>query len=331
MIRALRSLVLCALLAPPAVPAAALDALDALDADGWYTWRVDGVEGGPEWCCVSWDRGQVTPCACNLDSRAAGYGSRDDQEPGSGEIRLYARIESGKVAKLRALSPRCAVESRDGVKDLGAIDAGPSFEWLRRRVGRDSAVAEDALAAIAMHRGDAPLEFLVDAANGGAEGDVRENAIFWLGQVRIAEAAPVIERLMVADDSADIRRHAAFTLAQSTYTGRAEALIRQGRGDADPEVRSDAWFWLAQTAAGESEPAILRAMIDDPDREVREEAVFALSMLPDDRAVDALLGVLEDRQLDRELRKEALFWLVQSDSDRAFTSVERLLVESPPR
>jgi HEAT repeat protein len=75
----------------------------------------------------------------------------------------------------------------------------------------------------------------------------------------------------------------------------------------------------------------LADLLDDPDREVREEAVFALSQLPGDRAVDALLVLLEDRGMDRELRKAALFWLVQSDSDRAFMSVERLLVGSPAR
>jgi hypothetical protein len=325
--RSLRLLLVCLLLAQPA-PAATLD---ALDADGWYTWRVEAVEGGPEWCCVSWNRGRASPCACQLDGSHDGYGRLDGPESADGEVRLYARIESGRLARLRTLSPRCAVESRDRMTDLGLIDAGRSFDWLRRRVADDSAVSGDVLAAIAMHRGDAPLEFLVAAANGGADGELRENAIFWLGQVRIAEAAPVIERLMAADGSADIRRHAAFALAQSTYSARAAALVRQGRADEDPEVRSDAWFWLAQTGAGESEPAIMRAMLDDPDREVREEAVFALSQLPGDRAVDALLVLLEDRGMDRELRKAALFWLVQSDSDRAFMSVERLLVGSPAR
>ena len=75
--------------------------------------------------------------------------------------------------------------------------------------------------------------------------------------------------------------------------------------------------------------ALLRAMAEDPDRKVREEAVFALSQLPGERAVDALLAVVEDRQLDLERRKNALFWLVQSESDRAFTSVERLLGQAP--
>jgi HEAT repeat protein len=271
------------------------------------------------------------PSPCKLGSRHDGYGNCNEFEGETGEVRLYARIESGALVELLTLSPRCPAETRDRITDLGLVDATRSFEWLRRRVPADTAVREDLLAAIAMHRGAAPLEYLVAAANGSAEGDSREGAIFWLGQVRIEEAAPAIERLMFADDSADIRQHAAFVLAQSKFARRSEALIRQGRGDANSEVRSQAWFWLAQTAASESEQAIRRAMVEDPDPEVREEAVFALSQLPGERAVDALLRVLEDQRLDRELRKSALFWLAQSDSDRAFASLERLLVESAPR
>lgn len=325
--RLVRSLALAALLVQPA-PASALE---GLDADGWYTWRVEAAEAAPSWCCLSWSGGRPTPSACTLDSRRDGYGDCNRYEDETGEIQLYARVESGALVELVTLSPRCPVETREHMTDLGLVDGTRSFEWLRRRFAADSSLNEDVLAAIAMHRGAAPLEYLIAAANGAAEADIRQGAIFWLGQVRIAEAAPAIEHLMFADDSADIRRHAAFVLAQSTYSGRAEALIRQGRKDANSEVRSEAWFWLAQTAASESEQAIRQAMVGDPDPGVREEAVFALSQLPSERAVDALLRVLEDRGLDRELRKSALFWLAQSDSDRAFASLERLLVESGPR
>lgn len=315
---------LLGMLVPEAAPA---DALAALDADGWYTWRVAAVEGAPAWCCtIGGIVGAERPC--RLDSRFSGYGDCGDRTT-DGEVRLYAMIEAGTVKKLRVLDPECPVEAGSVVSDLGPVAVEESFNRLRRLVERDSGVAEDALAAIAVHRGEEPLRFLVDAARGGAGTALRKNAIFWLGQVRIAEGAPVIEDLMFAGDVAGIRRHAAFVLANSSFPARHEALIRQGRGDSDAEVRSNAWFWLAQTGAAESEQAIVEAMNADPDRNVREEAVFALSQLPGDRAVDALLELVEDPQLDPELRKTALFWLVQSESDRAFVAVERLLGANP--
>jgi HEAT repeat protein len=311
-------------------PSVTIAGLDALDADGWYTWRFDAAEGAPAWCCFSGDFDEPASHACNLDGRHQGYTSCDEPLPADGQVQLYARIKSGEPVRLRMLSPHCVAESSAGISDLGTVDSGASFEWLRQWVdtgsGRRSRLSEDALAAIGMHRGEAPFRYLVDLAEGGANDEVRKQAIFWLGQVRIAEAGPLIERLMGAEDSADIREHAGFVLSQSTYPGRIEALIRQGRGDRDADVRSQAWFWLAQTGASQSEQAIMRVMVDEPDPAVREDSVFALSQLPDDRAVDALLEILENTAYDLELRKASLFWLAQSESDRALDSVERLLL-----
>lgn len=118
------------------------------------------------------------------------------------------------------------------------------------------------------------------------------------------------------------------TIDVGDTSGWLRGLMREhGRAD----VRGDAAFVLAQTGADGSEQAIMQAMVEDPDDDVREEAVFALSQLPGERAVDALLAVVENRRLDLERRKNALFWLVQSESDRAFTSVERLLGQAPRR
>jgi hypothetical protein len=53
-------------------------------------------------------------------------------------------------------------------------------------------------------------------------------------------------------------------------------------------------------------------------RDVRDEAIFALSQLPDVRAYEAMVAVIEDRSLRNEDRQQALFWLAQSESDNAF-------------
>lgn len=316
------ALLLSVFLAEPAIG----DPLDALDKEGWYTWSVEAVEDAPAWCCLTWNREMPVPQTCDLDNGNSGYGNCGDQRLVSGFVQVYAKVESGKTVKLRALSPDCRVEAKGGVTDLGPVDVDESFDLLSGLVGRDYGVSEDAVAAIAMHRGEAPLRFLSDAANGATEIDIRKSAMFWLGQVRFAEASGTIERLMFSDDSTEIRQHAAFVLAQSTSPNRTDALIRQGRSDTDGKTRAQAWFWLAQTGARESDEAIMRAIADDPDREVREEAVFALSQLPGERAVDALTAVLQDRRLDRGAREQALFWLAQSESDRALAVLEELLV-----
>lgn len=299
--------------------------LSALDgANGWYTWRVAAAADAPAWCCFDWHGETRVSDPCNLD-RDGAYGSCETAAPPNGQVQIYAKLESGEPRELRVLSPACAVEAAGGVSDLGAVEVAESFDWLRSQVGTDSRVSDEALLAIAMHAGERPLRWLVDAANGGAEGEMREQAIFWLGQVRISEAADIIERLMFSAEPAGIRQHAAFVLAQSGAPQRIDALIRQGRRDPDGETRAQAWFWLAQTGASEGEQAILQAIATDRQHSVREEAVFALSQLPEDRVVDALLSVLRDERLHPDVREKALFWLAQSESDRGLAAIQQLL------
>jgi len=305
-------------------PAAAA-ALDALSADGVYTWRVPATDEAPAWCCYRWMHDSPIGGTCDLDSKEGGYGSVRDNLTLDGEAQIYVSIESGKPGHIRALSPQCRVTSRREIRDLGVVSTDESLAWLESQVRLYARKAGDALAAIAIHRGSEALRYLSDLADSGPATEVRKDAIFWLGQVRIGESSGELERLMSRDDNADIRQHAAFSLAQSAAPDRGAALIRQGHEDKDAEVRSQAWFWLAQTGLPESEDAIRWALANDRDEDVREQAVFALSQLPDERNVDALFAVLRNNQLPEDVRKQALFWLAQSDSDRAFEYLDGLL------
>jgi hypothetical protein len=302
-------------------------ALDALSSDGLYTWRVDATDEAPAWCCYRWVHESPIAGTCDLDRNDGGFGSRDDAPALDGEMQIYASMVAGKVERIRALSPQCPVKSRRQIRDLGTIDGDESVAWLKTQVKDYAKRSGDALAAIAVHRASSAMRYLSDLAGAGPVTEIRKDAIFWMGQVRITESSGELERLMFRDDSAEIRQHAAFSLAQSTAQTRGPALIRQGHDDRNAEVRSQAWFWLAQTGLPESEEAIRWAVVNDRDEDVREEAVFALSQLPDERSVDALFGVLGDRHLPQDVRKQALFWLAQSDSDRAYEYLDNLLTK----
>lgn len=229
-------------------------ALDALEHDGWYTWRTAAAADAPARCCYAgnWVPAEVR---CDLDGRHSAYGNCGDPRTANGVVQVYVRIESGEIAKLRALGPSCAVEAASPVLDLGTVDVAENLHWL--------------------------------------------------------------ERLMFSDASPDVRQHAAFAVSQSSSPQRIPALIRQGQQDADGETRAKAWFWLARTGASEAESEIMQAIAADPDAQVRQEIVSALSQLPGERAVDAMIAVLKNRQLDLAVREEALFWLAHSETDRA--------------
>jgi len=305
------------------------------DADGWYTWRVAAVDDAPRWCCLDWIGGRAVPKACTLGDGHFNFGEAHSNSatdrpglPPLDTVQLYAQARGGELVRVRALSPACPVDSPAAPTDLGRVEPAASLSWLRPLALDDES---DALAAIAVHRGPEALQFLTGLAQDSEDMDLREGAVFWLGQVRIGEARGTLVGLMFDDPDPEMREKAAFSVAQSAAPDRADLLIRQGREDADGEVRGQAWFWLAEGGAPGCEPAIFEALRADPDPDVREHAVFALSQLPDARAVASLLRIVNDTGMARKLRERALFWLVQSDSEEAYRAIDRLFSAAPGR
>jgi hypothetical protein len=81
------------------------------------------------------------------------------------------------------------------------------------------------------------------------------------------------------------------------------------------EVRELAWFWFGQLGRPGAEDDLIAALSTASDGDA-EHLVFALSQLPPDRAVAALVRVVEGT-LPIGIRKRALFWLAQSDHPEA--------------
>lgn len=306
----------------------ALAELAPMTNDGWYSWRVEAVADAPDWCCYRWNSGKPYRAGCDLGSRQTGYGSSVDRRFSTGEIQIYAHLESGTISQVRALSSRCPVTTGTDLVDLGRVPNADSVQRLRREAAEHTRVSSDALAAIAVHAGPEALQSLLDIAKDNQDLENRKDAIFWLGQVRATDAAAEIEQLMFADPEAGFREHAAFSLSQSDVPGRADALARLGREDPDEEVRGQAWFWLAQTDSAGAAGGILNAIGSEQSEHVRHQAIFALSQLEEDGAIKALVSVIENRRLDEDDRKQALFWLAQMDSDPALNYIDQLLSDN---
>ena len=321
--------VFCLLLFAAAIHShSALAEIAGLGENGWYSWQVEGVESAPEMCCYTWKKGTANRKQCDLDRRSGGFSSTDDESLAGDGVRVYAQTRSGNVTRIRVLSSQCPVTADTEINDLGIVDTADSVAWLQPFIANGGKLSSDAIAAVAVHDGTGARDVLIETAKSGRRQDDREEAIFWMAQVRVAETATVIKQFIFDDEDADIREHAAFSYSQSDATDITDVLVRQGRNDDNPDVRSQAWFWLAQTEAEESEVEIRHALLNDKDDDVREEAVFALSQLPEPRAVKALAAIVEDRQLDMEIREQALFWLAQTDSDEAFEYFDRLLSDN---
>jgi hypothetical protein len=316
-------------LAGVALTSQALSAELTLPKDGWTSWQVAAVEGAPDWCCwSSWDDRGASQASCKLDEDSGNFGSRDHKT--TDDVRVYARLASGKVERVRVLSATCPVESATPIQQLGNVSVDDSARWFAvlskdAGAGKRDDFRENILAGLAMHRSDVAQNALTQLARGNGPAEIRKKAIFWLAVVRGNAGAEVVSSVMFSDKDPEIRQHATFAMTQSSSPSVTQDLIRLGNTDTDSEVRGQAWFWLAQTGASSAEEAISAALRKDKDDDVREKAVFALSQLPDERATRALVAVAEDRSLSHEQRKRAVFWLAQSESEGAQKYLEKVL------
>jgi hypothetical protein len=305
-----------------------------LPADGWASWEVAAVEDAPDMCCWhGMKQGAAARSACKLEDERGNLGSRDRGTTDA--VRVYARLVSGKVERLRALSATCPVESVTPIHDLGNVEADDSARWLialsRRGDETKKFSRDNIIAALGMHRGHIAHVELASIARAGDHADSRRSAIFWLAKSRGIAGADLVTELMFGDKDPDVRRHAAFAITESRSPRITQDLIHLGNTDKEGEVRGQAWFWLAHTGAAESEKAIGAALRKDADSHVREQAIFALSQLPDDRATRALIAAAEDQSLSREQRKRAVFWLAQSEKDGAQAYLEKVLAGNATR
>ncbi len=293
--------------------------------DGWVSWEIETIAAAPAWCCFDWRSRNTSKAECQLDGPSQGYGSSDDDE-GVSKMRVYAHFTLSKLDRLRALAISCPVVTKNAVQPLDAVTAEASLRWLTTVVTPHSKLSDDALAALAVHKGDTANDALGQIARSDASTENRKQALFWATQLRGADGLRMTLPFLFDDKDARVREHAAFAVAQTKSPQAVAALIKQGREDASTQVRAQAWFWLAQTGAADAEAAIRSALATESSRHVREQAVFALSQLPEPQNIAALVRIAEDRSLARGDRKQALFWLGQSQSAEAMKYLDKLLL-----
>lgn len=317
-------------LALVALPAAA-GTLDAAlsRANGWTSWQVPIVDGAEPPCCYGNFSRKASVRTCDLDARSWSWGSSSDYPRTPGEsLTIYAHVQDGKVDKLRTLATSCPVKAKG---DIAAVDVTPadSVAWIARLVVADKDEADHGIAALAFHAEPAATQALADAAAPGKPRDRRESALFWLGQLRGAEGATIVERYATRDEDPDIREHAVFALSESKVADAYARILAISGSDASEDVRSKALFWMAQMHDPRAQADITAALRRDASEEVREQAVFALSQL-EEGADQALIAVIRG-DYPRSAKEKALFWLGQSGSDEALAFMDEMLAKGERR
>ena len=280
----------------------------------WLAWEVPATPAMGNACCL--DR-QFKPTTCRLENNRQSWGTNSDSPPGSGRLLVLARWADGKVGRIRHVDTQCPVDPAPlSIVDLQGVAPAESVRWLAGLAAeagskRDSS---EPLAALAHHGDPAADEALERLAAKPYPDELREQALFWMGQTRGEEGARFLAGVARRDPDGEIREKAVFSLSQSEVPAAVDTIVEVARNDRDEEVRGQALFWLAQTSSERAPKVLLAALDEDPSEDVRKKAIFAISQLED--GAPLLIRIVRERR-DTELRREALFWLGQSKDPRA--------------
>jgi hypothetical protein len=312
----------------------------------WIGYRMPMIAGPRQMCCfdtISSASDRDACCGvCQLE-RGSGVsmtrgdsqsrGSRITLEPPT-EFLILARLEGGVVSRVRTFTPDCDVDAAGmTLVWLSDVKVDESLAWLASLVTaaqdageRRDRVAKTAIAAIALHGGQAADRILEGFVAPARPDWLRSDTAFWLGSERGEAGARLLARMIAQDPSDKVREKVTFALSVSKVPSALTTLIAAARDDRSTRVRSQALFWLAQKAGKEATAVIAGAIDNDPDTEVKKKAVFALSQLPKDEGVPKLMEVARTNR-NPEVRKQAMFWLGQSNDPRALKFFEEILLK----
>jgi HEAT repeat protein len=264
--------------------------------------------------------------------------------------RVLARKDAGSVCLRRKAVFLIAQEDAAGTEDilLETARTDPDHEvreqavfWLSQvgteravgaldsilRTSKDPALQEKAVFALSQHDSpEANQALRAYAERPDLPENVREKAIFWIGQSGGKENEAYLRSLYGRLKEIELRNKVLFSVSQAGGPENLRWLIGVAKDNAQPvELRKQALFWAGQSDVPIAELASLYSTLNV--RELREQVIFVYSQRDDSAAVDRLLEIAR-RDPDTELRKKALFWLGQSNDPRAAKALQDI-IEQP--
>jgi len=187
---------------------------------------------------------------------------------------------------------------------------------------QDRRMQERALFALSQHNSpgaaDALRKYALDESR---PADLREKAIFWIGQARSPENDQFLRDLFKKSTSASQKERILFAISQSRSAANDKFLADVATDASQPlETRKRALFWASQSGSiGAPE---LGRMYDIGDAQMKEQIIFSLSQRRD--GIDKLLDIARNEK-DTKLRSRAIFWLGQSRDPRAVKLLQEIV------
>lgn len=187
----------------------------------------------------------------------------------------------------------------------------------------DAELQEQALFAISQHKSDAANAILREIAlRDDASDELRQQAVFWLGQA--AGGGAFLRELYDTSDSPELREQIIAGLSQAGDEDNAAWLLERAMDVTEStELRAMALFWASQT--GVSAERLAEIYESTPEMELKEQAIFGLSQAGDSEAAVTVMMRLAEAEEDAELKQALIFWLGQTDDPRVADFLLRIL------
>ena len=155
--------------------------------------------------------------------------------------------------------------------------------------------------------------FAMIRALGDEEPEVRETAIYILGEMEDPRAIDALSRILINDPEPEIRAKAAWALGE-IEDARAVPALTRAVTDESAEVRKNAVWALGELESEDALAALAKAT-SDPDPKVRKSAVWAIGEIESPQAVGVLTQALKDS--DGKVRRSAAWALGEIESEEA--------------
>jgi HEAT repeat protein len=190
----------------------------------------------------------------------------------------------------------------------------------------DKEIKDKAIFALSQHRGARAGQILRDFAERESENqELREQAIFWLGQKNSSETADYLKGLYSRVKSDQLKEKIIFSLSQQRGNGEWVMNIALDPKESI-EMRKQALFWAGQSG-GASTESFAQLYDRMTDHEIKNQLIFVFSQRGrDPKAIDKLMDIAKNEK-DKELKGQAVFWLGQSRDSRAAKFLEDLITK----
>lgn len=300
----------------------------AKGGDAWVGWQIE-VRPSMRYATVRYLSGRGGHTMLNIDDDEGNSGI---ERIGSERRNLLLHFRNGQTQPYEAL----LIESDPALKFtvplvwIKGVTTARSFGAVRA-LADDAAKGKDrgfALALVAAHNGNEPVQYFLRAVRGAGSVEFRKNALFWYAHTLEKGNLGELPKLETELQETELRKQIAFAYHEVGGAAAATRLQQLAMAN-DSNLAEQAIFWLGESEDIDVLPALEKIYAGVKTNKLKEKVLFAAHNVEDEKAGAFLLRMART-ETDPELQGKAVFWLAQRDDDKALTLLKELFRDLKP-